>query len=174
MFSSMLRRGFPRMAVALAGLVLAFAALGPAAAVAKEGGTDRPFKDTESGTTIFNTLTGSFVIDTTGIASHLGKTTGHFDGVVTVTGLNSFTVSGSSVMVAANGDKLFGTFSGTGTIDAAGNSQGPVVLTFTGGTGRFENASGSESGTFSQVFTSTNGTTLTFAFHASLTGTISY
>jgi hypothetical protein len=175
MFSSMLRRGFSRAAVVLAGLVLVAAALGPSAAVAKTGGTDRPLKDRESGTTVLDLVTGAFVSDTTGIASHLGRASSHFDGVVTATGPDSFTVSGSSVTVAANGDQLFGTFSGTGTTDAAGNSQGQVTTTFTGGTGRFANTSGSATGPFSQVLTSTDGTTTaTYATSYSLRGTISY
>ena len=38
MFRSTLKRGFPRKAAALAGLVLAFAILSPASALAKTGG----------------------------------------------------------------------------------------------------------------------------------------
>ena len=78
-------------------------------------------------------------------------------------------------MVAANGDKLFGTLSGSGTSDpATGNNQGAVVVTYTGGTGRFKHASGSATGPFSNVFVSAVGTKLTFAISYSLTGTISY
>jgi hypothetical protein len=174
MFSSMHRRGFLRTAVALAGLVLAVALLGPSAAVAKKGGTDRPLKDRESGTTVLDLATGAFVSDTTGVASHLGRTSSHIDGVVTITGPDTFTVSGSSVTLAANGDELFGTFIGSGTTDAAGNSAGQVTTTFTGGTGRFANASGSATGPFSQVLTSIDATTATYATSYSFRGAISY
>ena len=49
-----------------------------------------------------------------------------------------------------------------------------MVTTITGGTGRFENASGSVAGSFSQVLTSMNATTATYATHYSQSGTISY
>lgn len=174
MFRSTLERGSSRNAVALAGLVLAFAALGPSAAVAKKGGSDRPIKDDSSGTLVLDVATGSFVIDATGVVSHLGKTTSHYDGVATITG-TSFTLSGTAVMVAANGDKLFGTLGGSGTTDpSTGNSQGTSVVTYTGGTGRFRHASGSATGPFSTVLTSVDATKLTAAISYALTGTISY
>ncbi|HEV8176124.1 MAG TPA: hypothetical protein VGP44_00405 [Gemmatimonadales bacterium] len=174
MVGSTLKRGLSPKAITLVGLVLAVAVLGPSAAVAKKGGTDRPIKDHSSGTTVLDLGTLAFVTDATGTTSHLGKTTTHLDGVVTPTGADTFTIAGSFVTVAANGDTLFGTFSGSGTIDAAGNSQGPVVTTYTGGTGRFEGASGSSAGSFSQVFISTDGATQTFATDYTLRGTISY
>ena len=69
---------------------------------------------------------------------------------------------------------MHGIFSGSGTIDAAGNSQGPVVTTFTGGTGRFENASGSYAGSYSQVVVASDGTSVTLATDYSQRGRISY
>ncbi len=157
----------------LAGLVLAVAVLGPSAAVAKKGGTDRPIKDHSSGTTVLDLADLTFVSDATGIASHMGKTTSHAQG--TITGTDTFTIVGSITVAAANGDKLFGTFTGSGTTDASGNSQGPLVTTITGGTGRFKNASGSYAGSFSQALTFTDGATVAeYATRYSLSGTISY
>ena len=46
--------------------------------------------------------------------------------------------------------------------------------TFTGGTGRFEHASGAEAGTFSMATRSFDGVTLTSAISLSLVGTVSY
>ncbi len=46
--------------------------------------------------------------------------------------------------------------------------------TFTGGTGRFEQASGSEAGPFSMATRSFDGVTLTSAIRLSLAGTVSY
>jgi hypothetical protein len=43
------------------------------------------------------------------------------------------------------------------TSDAAGNSEGPVDTTFTGGTGRFKDATGSYAGSFSQVLIGVDG-----------------
>lgn len=174
MLGSVRKGGLSPKAIALVGLVLAVAALGPSAAIAKKGGTDRPIKDDSSGTTVFDLATLDVVADTTGITSHLGRTTTHLEGTVTPTGPDTFTIAGSSVTVAANGDELFGTFAGSGTLDASGNSTGLVTITFTGGTGRFASASGTATGPFSQVMTSTNGTTSTLATDYTLTGTISY
>ncbi len=174
MFGSPIPRRLLRTAVVSAGLALAVAVLSPSAAVANKGGTDRPIKDDETGTSVLNLLTGAFVADTTGVESHLGRVASHQEGVVTTTGPTTFTVTGSEIKVAANGDELFETFSGSGTLDAAGVATGPVVVTYTGGTGRFVTASGSATGQFSQVPISTAGTTATFATSVSLSGTISY
>ena len=89
---------------------------------------------------------GAFVVDVAGTESHLGKVTAHYTGVATPTGPNTISISGSSVEVAANGDKLYATLSGSATLDAAFNAQGTLVNTFTGGTGRFEHASGVRGG----------------------------
>jgi hypothetical protein len=174
MVSSTLRRGFAIKALALAGVVLVFAALGASAAVAKKGGTNRPIKTTASGTSVLNLRAGAFVQDLKGHESHLGRITIHNTGTITVTSPTSFTLSGSGVTVAANGAKLFETFSGSGTNDAAGNLQGQVVVTFTGGTRRFTGASGVETGTFSAPPGTNNGTTLTSILSDSLKGTINY
>ena len=174
MFRSTLKRGFSPTVVALAGLVLAFVVLGSSAAVAKPGGTDRPIAAKESGTNVIDLASGAFVIDVAGARSHLGKVTAHYTGVATPTGPNTISISGSSVEIAANGDKLYATLSGSATLDAAFNAEGTVVNTFTGGTGRFENASGVETGTFSMATRSFEGSTLTSAIHLDLTGKISY
>ena len=114
-----------RKAIMIAGLILALGALAPVGALGKAGGTDRPIKDHSTGTTVLNLGTLAFVTDVTGTISHLGKTTSHLDGALTPTGADTFTIAGSSVTVAANGDELFGTFSGSGTLDASGNPRAP-------------------------------------------------
>ncbi len=174
MSSSTLKRGFSPKVVALIGLVLALAVLGPSAAFAKQGGTDRPIVAKESGINVIDLPSGAFVVDVAGTDSHLGKVTTHYTGVATPSGANTISLSGSSVEVAANGDKLYATLSGTGTLDAEFNAQGTLVNTFTGGTGRFENASGVETGAFSMATRSLDGATLTSAISFSLAGTISY
>jgi hypothetical protein len=163
-----------RKATTIAGLILAVGVLTPGGALGKAGGADRPIKDDSSGTTVIELATLGFVSDATGIGSHLGRTATHFDGAVTFTGPDTIAIAGSFVTVAANGDQLFGTFSGSGTDDHSGLVEGTSVYTFTGGTGRFEGASGSAPGSFRQVLTSTGGGTVTFAAHYSLNGTISY
>jgi hypothetical protein len=133
--------------------LLALAVLAPGAAVAKRGGTDRPAKATSSGTTTVNVATTPFQASGVGTArvSHLGKSTYSSTYTVTLTGGNTFTVAGNQTVVAANGDMLFqsftgsGTFSGTFGIDQT--TETSVVWTVTGGTGRFADASGSLTGT---------------------------
>ena len=109
MFRSTLKRGFSPTPVAVAGLVLALAVLGPSAAVAKQGGTDRPVKGTTSGT-VTGTL-GSplgITIDLSGVATHLGKYSVHIDAVGVISG-GEVVVDGTFTVVAANGDQLTGT-----------------------------------------------------------------
>lgn len=79
----------------------------------------------------FQKLTGVAV----GNATHLGK----FTRTETVTvNLLNFTLTGKVVFTAANGDQLFA--------DVAGGFTSPTTAsgayTFTGGTGRFQNATG--------------------------------
>lgn len=111
--------------ILLAGLVLALAMATMAPAAAGPNGTDRPFKGTANGHTLFridNPLNcpgeadGGFGITSTatlhGNASHLGRVqvdVAHcpfFDGSLT---------QGKLVLHAANGDELHGSYTGTST-----------------------------------------------------------
>jgi hypothetical protein len=79
---------------------------------------------------------------------HLGRTSGLILQTVTPTALSGSTVFANienfTVYTAANGDTLESTQAGTGTIDlATGAVHFVLTETFTGGTGRFANASGS-------------------------------
>ena len=79
-----------------------------------------------------------------GAATHLG----HFawrdvESVNFCTLPGGVAVAGSFVMTAANGDKLAGDFTTTGTFAANGDLHIQGAYTFTGGTGRFLNAAGS-------------------------------
>ena len=164
-----------RKAIMIAGLVLALGVLAPATAFGKAGGTDRPLQGSGSGTTVLDLGTLTFTADATGVMSHLGKTTYHFDnGVVAPTGTNTFDITISVTITAANGDQMFGDVSGSGTTDTSGNSTGTSTTTITGGTGRFTGASGSASGPFTQTLISMSATTSTFATEFSLSGRISY
>lgn len=86
------------------------------------------------------TLLVSFV----GHASHLGHTTGN--SVYTVD-FSTGQQSGSSTYIAANGNQLYATYSGTFTPpDPNGVVQFSGTQTFTGGTGRFQGATGTTFG----------------------------
>ena len=123
-------------------LALALVALSPASAGAKAGGTDRPVKGTATGT-VTGTLGAQIgvTVDLSGNVTHVGKYTVHMDaaGVISngqVVGDGTFTV------VAANGDQLTGPTTFTAPLPGDNVHTTTAVLTITGGTGRFADASG--------------------------------
>ena len=123
-------------------LVLALVALSPTSATAKAGGTDRPVKGTTSGT-VTGTLTSpiGITIDLTGVASHVGKYSVHLEGVGVISG-GEVVGDGTFTLVAANGDQLTGPFESSGPLELTAVHPSTAVLTITGGTGRFADASG--------------------------------
>jgi hypothetical protein len=144
-------------------LAIAIAALSPAAAFGKSNGTSRPLQVTGSGVLTFDPA-GTYVIDGTEQASHMGRSTFHVEGVCTNADCSTSTYT--TTTTAANGDTL---------TDSSTSSSNGVTFTnldtFTGGTGRFAGASGSSTTTGTEVGTSNPFvTTLTFTS----TGTISY
>jgi hypothetical protein len=132
-----------RKAIALAGLVLALAILSPASALADAGGTTRPVKGTVSGTAALNLVTGNFAVDVGGAATHIGKYTAHSEGTSVIDfATGTLVASGITTVVAADGDQLTGTFQAS-TADTPAGHTATQVMTITGGTGRFADASGS-------------------------------
>src|SRR5262245_17454301 len=87
---------------------------------------------------------GSLVLSLAGVGSHLGRWTGQgsIDEVVVDEGGGRLAASATATLVAANGDRLF--VSIAVSLDLT-TLQGEETLTFTGGTGRFEGASGGAS-----------------------------
>ena len=154
---------------------LAVMALAPATALGAKGGTDRPVKAAFSGATVLTPTgpTGSIVEFTgTGRTSHGGKSTLESTGTTAFTSPTTFDFSASSTTTVANGDQRFSTEVGTGTINADGSVVIDITSTTTGGTGRFEGASGSSTGTISNVLSSDPAAT--FDTTISTVGTISY
>src|SRR5829696_7057413 len=138
-------------AIITASLVLALAALVPASAAAKAGGTDRPVSGKTTSTTTVDLATGTGVSDGSGQISHLGAFTFHNDFTsFTLTGPDTFSFTLTASIVAANGDVIFTTATGTGTLTATG-SEATLVSTITGGTGRFADASGTITSSISSV-----------------------
>jgi hypothetical protein len=139
-----------RKLIPVAGLVFALAALAPAWALAKKGGTDRPIKGTVSGaatTTPTSETTGDYFQESAGVASHVGKYTREVVGTYEVTGTEPGFVfihgEGEFTVVAANGDELDGYFEFDGVVDlSTGIRTSTVQAEFQGGTGRFADASG--------------------------------
>ena len=138
-------------AIITASLVLALAALVPASAAAKAGGTDRPVSGKSTSTTTVDVAAGTGVSDGSGQISHLGAFTFHNDFTsFTLTGPDTFSFTLTASIVAANGDVIFTTATGTGTLTATG-SEATLVSTITGGTGRFADASGTITSSISSV-----------------------
>ena len=155
-------------------LALIFAV--PQVAAAKSKGTDRPLKGPGSGTTTFDTSTAPFPATGEGTAqmSHLGKVTYSLDYTLTPEAGGTFSLAGTSEFVAANGDKFFATFTGSVPPTGPGTSDATANSTITGGTGRFEGASGSFITTVFTEVTSTVGSTVTADQTLRSRGTISY
>ena len=78
------------------------------------------------------------------ILKHLGRATATFSETVTFTGPNTATfVSTDMIYVAANGDELHARMDdGAVLLDAQGGATLTVTETYTGGTGRFAEATG--------------------------------
>jgi hypothetical protein len=132
-----------RKAFALAGLVLAIAVLSPAAALAGKGGTDRPFKFSETGTGVTDLIHGVVSIALTGNGTHFGKFQHTEQGNVTPTIVPSVLDYKSTWhVVAANGDDVFGECAGTGTTSDGVHFLILLDCTSTDGTGRFAGVSG--------------------------------
>ena len=159
-------------------LVLCVAAVGPPTALGAAKGTDRPLRGTSSSTTTVNIATVTGTSDGTGRVSHLGRIALHV--VATsgaITGPNTFSLGGTASLVAANGDRLFLTVTGTGTftgITVGSRIETTTVYTVTGGTGRFAGASGMATGTSQGTIVSIVGATVTSHDTATLQGRISY
>jgi hypothetical protein len=81
-----------------------------------------------------------------GQLSHLGKSSFVALATLNLTTLPPFSLGGTAVFTAANGDEFYTTFSGTATPNGAGANEVEMVHTISGGTGRFAGATGSFTG----------------------------
>lgn len=107
-------------------------------------------------------------IDGTCQLAHLGRTTFSAQQIVTFTGPLTATITNTATYTAADGDLLFASWAGSGTVDA---SSGIVAFSgsesFHGGTGRFVDAQGSAS-------TSGNASLVTNTGEFTVVGTLMY
>ena len=144
-----------RVLAALLAAVASFtiAAAGPASAA--KGGRDRPLKGSGSGVGTVTVFDGGYriTIEGTQHLTHLGRSTYRVDTVCDPD------CTGTAVNVAANGDTYTTTLVPGGEI-------------ITGGTGRFEGATGRQVSTGTTVFDPTNPLQFTNTFKTQ--GTISY
>jgi hypothetical protein len=160
-----------RKLVFLSGLVLAVVAMSPAAAMGAAHGTNRPPTGTTTTTYVASLTTGVGTNVSSGHISHLGAITNSENLQFALVGPNGITWTGTGTIVAANGDKLFATISGTG---AFGNPISTAVDTITGGTGRFAGASGMFTSTGLATSVSIVDSIETVTKTVTIKGTISY
>ena len=140
--------------------LLAVAAV-PPAALGKANGTDRPSSGKSSSTTTVDLATGTGSVVGSGQLSHIGSFTFTNDITsFTLTGPDTFSLTLTAIIVAANGDEIYTTATGTGTLTPTG-SETTLVSTIIGGTGRFADASGTITSKITSVTVSVVGTTVT-------------
>jgi hypothetical protein len=154
--------------------LFALAALSPAMALGEAGGTYRPLSGTSSSTTTVDLAAGTGTVAGSGQFAHLGRFTFTNDITsFTLTGPDTFSFTLTATLVAANGDEVYTTATGTGKLTATG-SESTLVSTITGGTGRFADASGRITTMIDSVTVSVVGTTLTSRDTETDEGQISY
>lgn len=161
----------------LSSCVAILVAVAPAQTVAKHGGTGRPLRGAGAGTSTVDLATAIATSQGTARFSHLGKTTFALSAQVTITGPNTIALSGAGTFVAANGDELHTTLTGTGTFTGIGppsTAHYTLVLTVTGGTGRFADASGTITASVDQEDVSQTGTVIGTRETFTAQGTLSY
>ena len=109
---------------------------------------DRPFKGSYS--TVSEILQPAPILKTritgTGHVSQLGYSTFVALSTLDFTTQPPFQLGGTATFTAANGDEFYTSFTGTSTPAEQGMLNVAMIHTITGGTGRFQNASGSFAG----------------------------
>lgn len=169
----MRKKSFMRRTTIILSL-LALAAVSPTAALGAAKGTERPLKGTSTSTLTIDIATGTGSVAGSGQLSHLGRWTFTNDITsLTFTGPNTFSLTLTAVYVAANGDEIFTTATGTGTLTATG-SESTLISTIVGGTGRFTGATGTLRTRETSVNDSLVGSVLTAHGSEVHKGTISY
>jgi sugar lactone lactonase YvrE len=121
---------------------------------------ERPYKSRGAFTTVVNLTDGSYETTATAKSTHLGLTALHATGLMDLTTFTPITQQGTGT--AANGDQVYlKLVSG--------------VVRITGGTGRFEGATGSIGVVEIEDFKTTiKGDTMTATYTATVEGTITY
>lgn len=129
-----------KLGVAASVALLMTAAVAPGVSAGARG-ADRPIHGSMSGDLTFDidfereTCPVVTTTEATGTMSHLGRVTSHWEHCPPVLPGQTAYTDGHVTFVAANGDELVGEYE-----DADGDP--PFVIEITGGTGRFEDASG--------------------------------
>ena len=170
------KKKWARTALGLAALVVALAVVSPAAAMAAAGGTDRPLKGTASGTVRLNLVTHDYVAEVTGTTTHSGLYGARDEGSGAFLPDFSFSATGEMSIVVANGDEIHGPSMLTTSPFTPGAVEHTTtqVTTVTGGTGRFEGATGTLTGHYDITPIGVEGPTLVNHVEGTIEGSISY
>jgi hypothetical protein len=159
-------------AIVLAGLILAKLPLAATAVLGRPKRKARRVLLSGSGISTSDSASRTFVVLATGDVARLGCLTLKAQGMFAAAdSVLSFT--GAATLVADNGDELTGTFEGTST-PLSDEGDATFLLTITGGSGRFQNASGTMDVIAHGVLTSTHGTLLVYTNQFTGSGTLSY
>jgi hypothetical protein len=165
-----------RAALGIAALVVGLAVVSQGSALADAGGTDRPIQGTGSGTVRLNLLTHAYAAEVSGTSAHVGLYGARSEGSGAFLPDFSFAGTGEVSLVAANGDEIHG----PSTLTTSPFTPGAVehttmeVTTITGGTGRFEDATGTLTGHYEITPIGVDGATLVNHVEATIEGSISY
>jgi hypothetical protein len=158
--------------IVLVGLIVAKLTLASTAAEGRPKRTARRVMLSGSGISTTDSASRAFVVLATGDVARLGHLTVKGQGsFAAADSLLSFT--GATTLAADNGDELTGTFEGTSTA-LSGEGDATFLLTINGGSGRFQNASGTMNVMAHVVLTSTHGTLLVYTNQFTGRGTLSY
>ena len=159
-------------AIILAGLILAQLPLAATAVLGRPKRTARRVLVSGSGISTSDSASGTFVVLATGDSARLGRLTLKAQGIsAPADSILSFT--GAATLVADNGDELTGTFEGTST-PLSGKGDATFLLTITGGSGRFQDASGTMNVIEHRELMATHHTLLVYCNQFTGGGTLSY
>lgn len=152
----------------LAGLVLALAVFLPGSALSAKNGTNLPYKGSYVGSSSLSLLTGRLHIEVAVLGTHGGSGYMVQDGYGIPDASGAIHIFLSFVLTAANGDTQLGTCTGTATTIAGGDHVAKSDCVITGGTGRFESATGH----FTAVGLTTNVTLVGTTMSGDAQGTV--
>ena len=154
-------------------LVALFAALLPAGALSAPGGSDLPFSASMSGQGTVNLATGQAHNLLTAQATHFGRSTLEESSQIVPIAPGTFLSVGTVTLTAANGDKMIGSATGTGTTTDGVHFTFTLHAVFGSGTGRFAGASLAYDVTVHSTTVSVVGPIATNALEATATGSLS-
>jgi hypothetical protein len=162
-----------RRILVIVGVATVVAIVGPCEMAGATASGPRPVIGIAKGTTSVNLDTGAGNTVNQGYLLGVGLFTARSTSTFAYTSATTFQSTGSGVIDAQNGNELFFTNTGTGTVTGSAVT-GRTVDTITGGTGRFAGASGQLIITARGSSGSTVGSTETFTTFGVWLGTISY